>query len=170
MEPEAAEAARRTVWLLEKRGVEIHVRDEPLPAAPLEALATIFRAVSICDAGIKDEADFRDRRKMLSDTFAAFIEPGLKMTLGDYLAAQARITEFLEKSAPEYWKDCDILATPTLAVPPFAASLPLGPDRVLGEKVDPQVGWAFTWPFNLTGQPALSIPCGWTEGGLPLGL
>jgi Asp-tRNA(Asn)/Glu-tRNA(Gln) amidotransferase A subunit family amidase len=33
-----------------------------------------------------------------------------------------------------------------------------------------QLGWAFTWPFNLTGQPAVSIPCGWTKDGLPLGL
>ena len=32
------------------------------------------------------------------------------------------------------------------------------------------MGWAFTWPFNLTGQPALSIPCGWTKDGLQLGL
>jgi aspartyl-tRNA(Asn)/glutamyl-tRNA(Gln) amidotransferase subunit A len=63
-----------------------------------------------------------------------------------------------------------VLATPTLAVPPFSTKLPLGPERVLGEKVDPQVGWTFTWPFNLTGQPAVSIPCGWTKEGLPLGL
>jgi aspartyl-tRNA(Asn)/glutamyl-tRNA(Gln) amidotransferase subunit A len=106
----------------------------------------------------------------LSDTFAAFVEPGLKLALADYLMAQSRVTTFLEQSAPEYWQDCDILATPTLAVPPFDAALPLGPDRVLGEAIDPQLGWAFTWPFNLTGQPAVSIPCGWTEDGLPLGL
>jgi Asp-tRNA(Asn)/Glu-tRNA(Gln) amidotransferase A subunit family amidase len=62
------------------------------------------------------------------------------------------------------------MATPTLAVPPFSTKLPLGPEQVRGENVDPQVGWAFTWPFNLTGQPAISIPCGWTKDGLPLGL
>jgi Asp-tRNA(Asn)/Glu-tRNA(Gln) amidotransferase A subunit family amidase len=80
------------------------------------------------------------------------------------------VTEFLERSAPDLWKDCDVLATPTLAVPPFSTGLPMGPDRLADEKIDPQVGWTFTWPFNLTGQPAVSIPCGWTNDGLPLGL
>jgi Asp-tRNA(Asn)/Glu-tRNA(Gln) amidotransferase A subunit family amidase len=169
-ETEVAQCAEATARLLEKRGVKIAVRREPLSQAPLDALMVVFRAVSISDAGIKDEADFRDKRHLLTDTFAAFVEPGLKLTLGDYLAAQASLTSFLEQSAPDFWKDCDILATPTLAVPPFSTNLPMGPDQVAGKKIDPQVEWAFTWPFNLTGQPAVSIPCGWTKDGLPLGL
>jgi Asp-tRNA(Asn)/Glu-tRNA(Gln) amidotransferase A subunit family amidase len=170
VEPEVAEAAEKTARLLEKRGMKVVLRKEPLPRAPLDALRVIFRTAALADAGIKDEADFKKKRDLLTDTFAAFVEPGLKLTLRDYLEAQAEVTTFLEQSAPDYWKDCDVLATPTLAVPPFSTKLPLGPDRVLGEKVDPQVGWAFTWPFNLTGQPAVSIPCGWTKEGLPLGL
>ena len=169
-ETEVAQAAEKTVFLLETRGVKIVVRKKPLPCAPLDALTVIFRAVSLADAGIKDEADFTKKRDLLTATFAAFVEPGLKLTLGDYLDAQARLTTFLEQSAPDYWKDCDVLATPTLAVPPFSINLPMGPDQVAGKKVDSQLEWAFTWPFNLTGQPAMSIPCGWTKDGLPLGL
>ena len=169
-EAEVAAAAEKTARLLEKRGMEVVLRKEPLPRAPLDALVVIFRTASLADAGIKDEADFRKKREFLTDTFATFVEPGLKLTLRDYLEAQAQVTTFLEQSAPDYWKDCDVLATPTLAVPPFSTKLPLGPEQVRGEKVDPQVGWAFTWPFNLTGQPAISIPCGWTKEGLPLGL
>ena len=86
---EVAKAAEKTVRLLEKRGVKIVVRKDPLPPAPLDALRVIFRAVSLADAGIKDEADFRKKRDLLTDTFAAFVEPGLKLTLGDYLEAQA---------------------------------------------------------------------------------
>jgi aspartyl-tRNA(Asn)/glutamyl-tRNA(Gln) amidotransferase subunit A len=170
VEPEVAQAAEKTVRLLERRGVKVVHRREPLPRAPLDALVVIFRAVSLADAGIQDAADFRKKRDLLTDTFAAFVEPGLRLTLGDYLAAQAKLTTFLEQSAPDYWKDGDVLATPTLAVPPFPAKLPLGPDRVAGEKIDAHLGWAFTWPFNLTGQPAVSIPCGWTGAGLPVGL
>jgi Asp-tRNA(Asn)/Glu-tRNA(Gln) amidotransferase A subunit family amidase len=170
VEAEVAEAAEKTARLLEKRGVKVVLRKEPLPEAPLDALREIFRASALSDAEIKDEADFRKKRDLLTDTFAAFIEPGLKLTLRDYLDAQAKVTTFLEKFAPDYWKDCDVLATPTLAVPPFSTKLPLGPEQIRGENVDPQVGWAFTWPFNLTGQPAISIPCGWTKDGLPLGL
>jgi Asp-tRNA(Asn)/Glu-tRNA(Gln) amidotransferase A subunit family amidase len=170
VEAEVAAAAEKTARLLEKRGMKVALRKEPLPQAPLDALKVIFRIVSLADAGIKDEADFKEKRKLLTDSFAEFVEPGLKLTLRDYLEAQTKVTTFLEQSAPEFWKDCDVLATPTLAVPPFSTKLSMGPTEVAGEKIDPQVGWTFTWPFNLTGQPALSIPCGWTKEGLPLGL
>jgi Asp-tRNA(Asn)/Glu-tRNA(Gln) amidotransferase A subunit family amidase len=170
VEDEVAHAAARTTRLLQNQGAKVVLRKDPLPAAPQEALLVIFRAVSLADAGIENEADFRNKRDLLTDTFAAFVGPGLKLTLRDYLAAQASVTEFLEQLAPDFWKDCDVLATPTLAVPPFSTNLPLGPERVAGVKIDPQVDWAFTWPFNLTGQPAVSIPCGWTKDGLPLGL
>jgi Asp-tRNA(Asn)/Glu-tRNA(Gln) amidotransferase A subunit family amidase len=167
---EVAAAAERTVRLLERGGVRVTVREGPLPEAPVDALRVIFRAISLADAGIRDEADFRRKRDLLSDTFAAFVEPGLRLTLGEYLEAQARVTTFLEQAAPDYWRDGDVLATPTLAVPPFAADLPLGPEHVGGRPIDPQLGWAFTWPFNLTGQPAASVPCGRAGAGLPLGL
>jgi Asp-tRNA(Asn)/Glu-tRNA(Gln) amidotransferase A subunit family amidase len=170
VEPEVAEAAEKATRPLEKHGVKVALRKEPLPRAPQDALMVIFRAVSLADAGIADEADFQKKRALLTDTFATFVEPGLKLTLGDYLAAQSSLTTFLEQLAPGYWKDCDVLATPTLAVPPFSTQLPLGPDRVAGQKIDPHLGWGFTWPFNVTGQPAVSIPCGWTADGLPLGL
>src|SRR5262245_8880425 len=90
-EPEVVQAAEKAVRLLEKQGVKMKVRKEPLPAAPAEALRVIFRAVSLADAGIKDEADFKKKRDLLTDTFAGFIEPGLKLTLADYLVAQAEV-------------------------------------------------------------------------------
>ena len=63
----------------------------------------------------------------------------------------------------------DLLVTPT---GPTAAT-PLEGDLVTGDEADPR-GLAplinFTGPFDLTGFPAISIPCGFTESGLPVGL
>ena len=66
-------------------------------------------------------------------------------------------------------KDCDILITPTVPVPPFLQSQ--FPQAIEGQRIDPHVGLcAFTIPCNMSGHPALSIPCGMTKSGLPIGL
>ena len=63
----------------------------------------------------------------------------------------------------------DLLLTPTLARPAFAVGLD-NATEIDGRPV-PEWAWSpFTYPFNLTGQPAASVPCGFTKGGLPIGL
>ena len=67
------------------------------------------------------------------------------------------------------WRTVDLLVTPT---GPTAAT-PLEGDLVTGEEADPEVLAAlinFSGPFDLTGFPAVSIPCGFTPGGLPVGM
>ena len=63
----------------------------------------------------------------------------------------------------------ELLATPAIAVPPF----PVGqapPAEIDGRAVGPR-GWiAFTYPFNLSGLPAIVVPAGFTATGLPVGL
>ncbi len=63
----------------------------------------------------------------------------------------------------------DLVLTPTLAVPPFALGIQ-GPQRIDGRAVADSAWLAFTYPLNLTGQPAASIPAGFTKDGLPVGL
>jgi aspartyl-tRNA(Asn)/glutamyl-tRNA(Gln) amidotransferase subunit A len=63
----------------------------------------------------------------------------------------------------------DLLLTPTLAVPPFPIGAN-GPERIDGRAVRPADWSPFTFPLNLTGQPAATVPAGWTESGLPVGM
>jgi aspartyl-tRNA(Asn)/glutamyl-tRNA(Gln) amidotransferase subunit A len=63
----------------------------------------------------------------------------------------------------------DLLLTPTLAVPPFQLHVQ-GPEKIDGRIVPPFKWLAFTFPFNLTGQPAATVPAGFSKDGLPIGL
>jgi aspartyl-tRNA(Asn)/glutamyl-tRNA(Gln) amidotransferase subunit A len=83
--------------------------------------------------------------------------------LGRAAFARATFYEALRRFFAHY----DLLLTPTLPVPPFAAGLERSPDSSGGSRL----AWAaFTYPFNLTGQPAATVPCGFTRDGLPVGL
>jgi aspartyl-tRNA(Asn)/glutamyl-tRNA(Gln) amidotransferase subunit A len=68
-----------------------------------------------------------------------------------------------------FMADYDLLLTPTLAVPPFAIGNQ-GPEKVEGRIVNPAQWLCFTFPINMTGQPAATVPAGWTDDGLPVGL
>ncbi|SKZ85172.1 amidase [Mycobacteroides abscessus subsp. abscessus] len=61
------------------------------------------------------------------------------------------------------------MLTPTLSVPAFPIGMQ-GPELIDGQMVDPGSWLGFLNIFNMTGQPALSVPAGFTEGGLPVGL
>lgn len=63
----------------------------------------------------------------------------------------------------------DLLLTPTLAVPPFPVHMQ-GPEMIEGRMVPAGAWLAFTHPMNMTGQPAATVPAGFTRDGLPVGL
>jgi aspartyl-tRNA(Asn)/glutamyl-tRNA(Gln) amidotransferase subunit A len=61
----------------------------------------------------------------------------------------------------------DVLVTPTLPLTAF----PVGRDVPDGSSSPDWTSWTpYTYPFNLTQQPALSVPCGFSSTGLPIGL
>jgi aspartyl-tRNA(Asn)/glutamyl-tRNA(Gln) amidotransferase subunit A len=63
----------------------------------------------------------------------------------------------------------DLLLTPTLAIPPFPIHVQ-GLEKINGRYVRPAAFLAFTFITNLTGQPSATVPAGWTNDGLPVGL
>lgn len=68
-----------------------------------------------------------------------------------------------------FMADYDVLVTPTTAVPPFPVGIQ-GPTVIDGRTVADTAWTGFTFPQNLTGQPAISVPAGFTVDGLPVGL
>lgn len=87
----------------------------------------------------------------------------------DYVDAMHRRTA-LRGQFLKAFQRAQVLVTPTVATTAFAAGT-LGVDEIEERSVDPHLGWSpFSWPINLAGLPAASIPCGFDRDGLPIGL
>jgi aspartyl-tRNA(Asn)/glutamyl-tRNA(Gln) amidotransferase subunit A len=87
---------------------------------------------------------------------------------GEAVAKRAALWDTVRK----FFTKFDLLLTPTLPVPPFAVSK-IGPEQIpaSAEELLPFSDWIpFTYPWDITGQPAASIPSGFTREGLPVGL
>ncbi len=108
---------------------------------------------------------WRDR---MDPGLVACIEDGLRYSVTDYVEARGRKFAFWDSVRPLFEKYA-LLLTPTTSVP----ALPVG-------RINPPdwpqhawdwLGWAsFSYPFNFTGQPAATVPAGFTPAGLPVGL
>ena len=107
-----------------------------------------------------------DALALLDPGLDKFVLAGSRVQLADYLEAQnARIAAGQKMRL--FHEEYDLLILPTLAVPAFPVERRAPP----GVDEDDFAAWTpFSYPFNLTLQPALSVPCGFTGAGLPVGL
>jgi len=119
------------------------------------------------------ESDLRGLRAMVAEHghhmtphIVDFImRPWTAEELTDAVMVRKAVTNKLWRFMTRY----DLLLTPTLAVPPFQLHVQ-GPEKIDGNIVPPFKWLAFTFPFNLTGQPAATVPAGFSKDGLPIGL
>jgi aspartyl-tRNA(Asn)/glutamyl-tRNA(Gln) amidotransferase subunit A len=160
-DPEVAVAVRAAVEVLAAAGAQVeHV--DPGFADPVEAFHVLW------DSGIakvlQGYGDAVDER----------VDPGLRRTAAaastysasNYLDATAVRME-LGTLMGKFHQSFDVLITPTLPL----AAFPVGQDVPDGWGSPDWESWTpYSYPFNLTQQPALSVPCGFTSAGLPIGL
>jgi aspartyl-tRNA(Asn)/glutamyl-tRNA(Gln) amidotransferase subunit A len=119
------------------------------------------------------ESDLKGLREMVR-THGSRMSPHLVNFINTPWTAEDLTSAVMTRKAVanKMWRpmrNYDILLTPTLAVPPFAIDIQ-GPEKIDGRMVATTQWLAFTFPLNMTGQPAASIPVGFTREGLPVGL
>jgi aspartyl-tRNA(Asn)/glutamyl-tRNA(Gln) amidotransferase subunit A len=153
--------------------------------AAVDVLASAGAEVDEVDPGFSDPVEafhvlwFAGEAKVLAafgdlDALADRVDPGLRRTAA--LGATYSASDYLDATAVRmqlgalmgrFHQSYDVLVTPTLPLPAF----PVGQDVPDGWPSPDWTSWTpYTYPFNLTQQPALSVPCGFTSAGLPIGL
>ena len=107
-----------------------------------------------------------EQRARMDEGLREIAAAGAQISLTDYLTAMRRRAE-LGAAMRRFHENYDLLLTPTLPLAAFAA----GQERPDPARQSRWFDWApFSNPFNLTQQPAASVPCGLTTAGLPVGL
>ncbi len=107
-----------------------------------------------------------DRHALLTDYFLAALDRGRAVTGEQLFTALSNIGKWRAYTA-EYFAKYDLLLSPTLAVAAFPVGHP--PESIGGKRVSStRLGfYPFTYPFNVLGNPAASLPCGFTGGNAP---
>jgi aspartyl-tRNA(Asn)/glutamyl-tRNA(Gln) amidotransferase subunit A len=163
VEPEVETAVTAAARVFEELGAHVNEADPELDGDPIAVWNTLWWssfATLLQSYGerVRDEAE---------PGLVAAAAQGLKTSVADYIRAQLKRAELHDVFA-RFFERYDLLLTPTMPLPAFDVGHVVPPS---GEGGEAWTDWSpFTYPFNLTQQPAASIPCGLTRDGLPIGL
>ena len=163
IEIEVLEKIEETIETLRKNGLQILEMDTiDWPHNPLEIFMVLWQVGA---ANLARKISKEDYEK-LEPTFQNFIEEGKKITLSDYMDAEVKRAENASQ-IKKIFQDLEAIIGPTLPVLPFDTNSNV-PD---GFKKDQLFSWLpFTYPFNLTKNPASTINVNFSGSGLPVGL
>jgi amidase len=129
----------------------------------------IFQTLRAWSMAQARSEDLKRHRELMKDTVIWNVEKGLKLTGLDVSRAQARRTQLYQR-AREFLEHYEFLALPVTQVAPF----PVETDwvrEINGVKMETYIDWmASCYAITVTGLPAISVPCGFTREGLPVGL
>ncbi|EHK85911.1 putative amidase [Rhodococcus pyridinivorans AK37] len=161
VDPEVGEIVDRAVRVLDEAGLRVTAAD-PGFTDPLEAFENLWAAgaatmLKTFPEGTRDKVD---------PGLGRVWSHGEQLGAVDYLEARA-VAAAVGITMGIFHQKYNVLITPTMPIPAFEA----GHDVPPGSSLTSWPQWTpFTYPFNLTQQPAISIPVGTTSAGLPVGL
>jgi aspartyl-tRNA(Asn)/glutamyl-tRNA(Gln) amidotransferase subunit A len=162
LDAEVETATAKAARVFEELGAHVEAVD-PGFAEPIDILNTIWFGVSASIVASVPEA----QRQMMDPDFRRMAEKGRGIALADYLSAHARRAQLYDHMR-RFHERYDLLLTPQMPLAAFEAGRVTPADGRFG---DDWIAWSpYTYPFNLTGQPAASVPCGFVSDGLPVAL
>ena len=164
VDPEVREIVTKAALRFEELGC--HVEEaHPNLEDPWESIVHVIWASAFAGIHLHDLDAVRDQ---IDPGLVGVIEQGLELTGAEVAIAYAKRNDYYH-AWREFMEGYDLVLTPTLPVTAFPAGDD-HPGQINGQPTTYLSWTAFTYPFNITGQPAASVPCGFDHNGLPVGL